>query len=162
MPNTQNYGFSFESPGSLPGTTVTGGPEGGNAILARQVDSALAAVETKVDANTVNITANASDIADNANNLNTFESRFQSGTELFTFSGQTIDTIIVPFPTAYTSTPVVMTNISSGAGETGRWGSRAINISTSQFTLFVFATDDNGTETQNWTDIPVDWLSFGA
>lgn len=155
MPNTQNYSFNFESPGSLPGTTLTGGPEGGNAILARQVDTALAAVETKVDANTANVTANADD-------LNTFEARFQSGTELFTFSGQTIDTIVVPFPTTYTSAPVVMTNISSGAGETGRWGSRAINISTSQFTLFVFATDDNGTETQNWTDIPVDWLSFGA
>lgn len=162
MPNTQNYSFSFESPGSLPGTTLTGGPEGGNAVLARQVDTALAAVETKADVNTANITANADDISDVASDLSTFEGRFQSGTVLFSFTSQNSDTIIVPFPSAYSSTPVVMANIDIGAGETARWMPRAISISTTQFTLFVFGTDDNGAETQTWSNVPVSWLAFGA
>lgn len=162
MPNTENYSFSFESPGSLPGTTLTGGPESGNAILARQVDTALAAVETKVDANTANITANATDIADNADNLSAFVDRFQTGTELISFSNLAATIVGVSFPIAFSTTPIVMTNIDTGSGVAARWISRAINIGGSGFTLFVFATDDNGTETQSWTDIPVSWLAFGT
>lgn len=162
MPQTSNYNFEYESPGSLPGSTLTGGQAGGSPILARQVDTALAAVETKVDANTASINANTSDIADNADNLSAFESRFQTGTELVSFSNLAFDTISVSFPSSFSSTPIVMTNIDTGSGVAARWISRAINIGSSGFSLFVFATDDNGTETQSWSDIPVSWLAFGA
>lgn len=50
MPTTSNYGFEYESPSSLPGTSVTGGPGGGSPILAVQVDSALTTLDARVSA----------------------------------------------------------------------------------------------------------------
>lgn len=161
MPNTQNYSFSFESPGSRPGTTLTGGPEGGNAILARQVDTALAAVETKVDVNTTNITANAGDIDAVESDVQDLTNWIRTGTELVSFTSQSSFTVVVPFGFTFPSPPAMSTEIVSGSGTTARWGSRAINITTSQFTLFVFGNNDGGTtDTTTWDDIPVSWIAI--
>jgi hypothetical protein len=50
VPTTGNYGFEYESPSSLPGVSLTGGPGGSNPILAVQVDAALTAVEASLNA----------------------------------------------------------------------------------------------------------------
>lgn len=52
MPNTANYGFAYETPTSLPGPTLTGGPNGGSQILAVQVDGVVAGIDGRVDDNT--------------------------------------------------------------------------------------------------------------
>jgi hypothetical protein len=158
MPNTPNYGFNFESAGALPGTTLTGGPEGGNAILAQQVDSALAGVETKADNNASNITANTSDIAAVDSDLVTFTDRFQADTELVTFTSQELDTVNVSFTPAFSGVPVVFTNIASGTGPSARWDSRAISVNSSGFTLFVFSNESG--VTSSWTDVPVQWMAY--
>lgn len=56
MPNTSNYGFGYETPTSLPGPTLTGGPDGGSQILAVQVDGVLASIDNRVAENEDEIT----------------------------------------------------------------------------------------------------------
>lgn len=74
------------------------------------------------------------------------------------FTGQTSFTVNVNFPASFTATPSVTTNIASGAGNTTRWGSRAYNVTTTGFTLFVFRGDaTDGPET--WSNIPVHWIA---
>jgi hypothetical protein len=63
MPQTQNYGFDYEEPSSLPGTTLTGGVAGDSPILAVQVDTALASLDSQVNANSSAISTNTSNIA---------------------------------------------------------------------------------------------------
>lgn len=79
--------------------------------------------------------------------------RSLSGRESITFTTQTTFTQVVTFARPFTSTPRVFTNITSGSGTTSGWGSRAIAISTTQFTLFVFGSSTS------WTNIGVDWLA---
>lgn len=50
MPETANYGFEYETPQSKPGITLTGDIDGSAPILAEQVDSALAGVDTRLTA----------------------------------------------------------------------------------------------------------------
>jgi len=50
MPETPNYGFEFETPQSKPGITLTGDIDGSAPILAEQVDSALAGIDTRLTA----------------------------------------------------------------------------------------------------------------
>lgn len=57
MPTTPNYGFEYETPGTLPGVTVTGGPSGTSPILASQVDSTLVGIDNRVAGAEANITA---------------------------------------------------------------------------------------------------------
>jgi hypothetical protein len=52
-----------------------------------------------------------------------------------------------------------MTNIASGAGGIPRWGSRAINVTNTQFTLFLFKGDAVDAAA-TFTDIPVQWMSY--
>lgn len=47
----------------------------------------------------------------------------------------------VVFGEAYSSPPIVKTEIDSGAGHTARWVTRAINRTTTGFTIFGFRTD---------------------
>lgn len=80
----------------------------------------------------------------------------QSGTELVTFVTQSSFTQAVVFDVEFPSTPIVTTEIQSGAGVTARWGSRAISVTTTGFTLFVFE-GDAADPAQSWTDVPVVW-----
>lgn len=48
MPETSNYGFEYETPQSKPGITLTGDIDGSAPILAEQVDSALAGIDSRL------------------------------------------------------------------------------------------------------------------
>lgn len=86
-----------------------------------------------------------------ANNL-------QRGTVSVSFAALSQTTVAVTFPTAYPvgTVPSVMTNINSGAAATVRWGSRAINVSNTGFTLFVFK-GDAADPAQTWANVSVQW-----
>lgn len=82
----------------------------------------------------------------------------QAGTELITFSTLDSFTTTVTFPTAFTATPVMPApNINTGAGAAGRWDARAINITNTGFTLWVFSNASGATS--SWSNIPVQWLA---
>ncbi|MEH0470890.1 hypothetical protein QA943_18880 [Streptomyces sp. B21-097] len=85
---------------------------------------------------------------------------WQRGSVLVNFTSQTSWTQAVTFPQAFPSTPVaVVPAIASGAGPTARWGSRAISITPTGFTLFLFVTD-LANSAATWTDIPVSWVAY--
>lgn len=156
MPNTTNYDFEYESPTSLPGTTLTGGPGGGSPILAIQVDTVLASIETKVDVNSSNITANAAAIDSGATNITNLQNWTRRGTVLMSFTSTNAATLIVNYGFTFPGVPMVVTNVDSGAGATARWETRAITINTTGFTLFAYQSQAN---TGTWTDVPVSWLA---
>lgn len=157
MPNTSNYNFEYESPSSLPGTTLTGGPGGGSPILAIQVDSAVAAIESRVDINTDSIAENTTGIAANGTAITNLQNWTRRGTVLVNFTTLGSFTTVVNFGFTFPAAPTVMTNIDSGAGTTARFETRAITITTTGFTLFVYSSVVGATAT--WVDIPVSWLA---
>jgi hypothetical protein len=57
MPETTNYGFEYETPQSKPGITLTGDIDGSAPILAEQVDSALAGIDSRLTGAETNIAA---------------------------------------------------------------------------------------------------------
>lgn len=81
----------------------------------------------------------------------------QVGTASVSFTSQTSFSQSVTFPTAFASTPVVMTNIHTGSGVAGHWSSRAINITTTGFQIFVYS--DTGAAAATWSAIPVQWMA---
>jgi hypothetical protein len=157
MPNTTNYGFDYESPSSLPGVTLTGGPTTSSPILAVQVDNALAALESTVTSQASDIaTLEASDVTINTSltNLTNWSRR---GSTTIGFTALSSFTVVVSFGFTFPATPTVVTNIDSGAGPTARWESRAIGLSTTGFTMFVYASDST---TDTWVDIPVSYIAL--
>lgn len=80
----------------------------------------------------------------------------QTGTALVTHGAVASHTQVVAFPTAFTGTPKVFVNIASGAGATANWHARAITITPTQFTLFVFGP------AVAWANVPVDWIAVGS
>lgn len=157
MPNTTNYNFGYESPTGLPGTTITGGPGGGSPILAVQVDTALASVETKTDVNTANVAANTANIASNTTAITNLQNWTRRGTTLISFTTMDNFTQVVNFGFTFPGVPTVVTNIDSGAGATGRWDSRAISTTTTGFTVFVYSNASGSTAT--WADVPVSYIA---
>lgn len=156
MPNTTNYAFEYESPNSTPGTTVTGGPGGGSPILAIQVDTALASVETKADVNSSNITANASAIASNGTSITNLQNWTRTGSINMSFTTSASSTVAVNFGFTFPGIPKVFANIDTGVGATARWVPRPISLTTTGFTMFVFSAS---TDTSTWVDIPVNWIA---
>lgn len=156
MPNTTNYSFTYESPGSLPGTTLTGGQTGASPILAVEVDSALAAVELKTDANTTSIGVNAADIDAAEADIVDLLNWTRSGTQLVSFTGVSSFSTSVNFGFTFPAFPRMTVDIASGAGETARWEGRAFNITTTSFTLFMYSSDNT---TDTWSNIPVTWIA---
>ena len=79
----------------------------------------------------------------------------QAGSVNMSFTALGSSTVAVTFPVAFAVgvTPIVTTNINSGTGATAQWHSRAINITNTGFTMFVFVA--SGTST--WANIPVQW-----
>lgn len=67
--------------------------------------------------------------------------------------------VVFPFPFAAGLIPDVQVNIDSGAGVTARWGARAIGISNTGFTLFVFKMEAAGAA-QTWAGINVRWSAL--
>lgn len=89
-----------------------------------------------------------------ANDIN---SLFKAGTELVNFSNQEAFTQAVVFDQPFDSAPRVFPNIDTGAGVAARWQSRAINITATGFTLFVFSSEPN--DPSSWGDVAVSWLA---
>lgn len=87
----------------------------------------------------------------------------QSATVPVSFVALSSFTQAVVFPEAYDAgvVPTVTTNIESGAGNTARWQSRAISVTNTGFTLFVFK-GDAGDPAQTWSNIPVQWWAHGV
>lgn len=85
---------------------------------------------------------------------------YKSGIVLVSFTALAATTRVVTFPDAYPVgvTPKVFTNISSGAGETLRWYSRASSVSNTQFTINLAKTDA-ADPSQTWANIPVHWFA---
>lgn len=73
-----------------------------------------------------------------------------------TFAAATSYSQAVVFPVAFTTAPNVHTNIASGAAATAQWNSRAISVTTTGFTLFLF-TPAGATA---FAAIPVQWSAF--
>ncbi|MEU2487019.1 H-type lectin domain-containing protein [Streptomyces sp. NPDC012617] len=79
--------------------------------------------------------------------------------ETFSFTNVTSFTRNITFTTPFAAPPHVTVNINSGAGPTARWGARAINVSTTGFTIFLFSGALG--ETGTWASVPVSWRATG-
>lgn len=80
--------------------------------------------------------------------------RGENGEFLMSFASAVSGTAAVVFDTPFDNPPFVTTNIRSGAGATARWVSRAINITTTGFTYFVFS---GNAVAAAWTNVEVTW-----
>jgi len=157
MPNTSNYGFDYESPSSLPGVTLTGGPTTSSPILAVQVDAALASLDNTVANQATDIAAlEASDVVINTS-LTNLTNWTRRGSTTMSFTTLSSFTAVVNFGFTFPSTPTVMTNIDSGTGAAARWISRAITITTTNFTMFVHSADAT---TDTWVDVPLSYIAL--
>jgi hypothetical protein len=163
VPITASWGFEYESPSSLPGITLTGGPGGSSPILAVQVDAALNTVtglidDVVTDIGTINddIDALELDITAGQTSITNLTNWTRTGSVNISFTAQASSTASVNFGFTFPGVPNIATNISSAAGETARWGSRAYNPTTTGFTMFVF---QNQATTNTWTSIPVTWTA---
>jgi len=74
----------------------------------------------------------------------------QAGTSNIAVTAATSGTLAIAFARPYSTAPSVSANINSGAGATASWQSRAINVSTTGFTLFIFGPSSTFT-------VPVQW-----
>ena len=158
MPNTSNYGFDYESPTSLPGTTLTGGPTTTMPVLAVQVDAVLASLSNTVSDQASEIASlgvAVDAIQTNVTNLTNWNRR---NSVSVSFTSMDAFTVPVNFGFTFPGLPTIMTNIDSGSGTTGRWDSRAILPTTTGFTLFVFSNASGSAGT--WVDIPVSWTAL--
>ena len=82
----------------------------------------------------------------------------ETGTVSVTFTNQSSFFTTVSFSNPFAVSPVVMTNISNAAGVTSAWISRAYNITTTGFNLFV---QNANITTASWSSVPVDWVAIG-
>ncbi|WP_354596064.1 H-type lectin domain-containing protein [Streptomyces sp. JL1001] len=81
----------------------------------------------------------------------------QQGTANLSWSNANQATLNVNFPFAFSATPNVFTNINSGNGAVARWSSRAYNINTTSFTVFLTAPD--AAILTSGSTIPVQWFA---
>lgn len=156
MPNTSNYGFDYESPTSLPGTTLTGGPTSTMPVLAVQVDAALASLAGTVSDQASTISSMQSTIATVQTNITNLTNWTRTGSTNLSFTTQLSFTQDVAFGFTFPAVPKVLANVDTGVGATARWVPRPINVTTTGFTMFVFSASSN---TATWVDIPVIWVA---
>lgn len=76
--------------------------------------------------------------------------KFQAGAISTNLAAATSALVPVVFAAPYAAIPSVATNISSGSGLLSGWGSRAINVTTTGFTVFAFGAAAT-------TTLPVQW-----
>lgn len=83
---------------------------------------------------------------------------YQAGQLTVSFTSLSSYTLPVTFPVAFPVAPIMNVEIASGAGSTGRFEARAINVTSSGWTLFILLTDTaEGVDT--WATIPVHWTA---
>lgn len=78
--------------------------------------------------------------------------RGEDGSKSVSFTAVNSSLINVAFATPFTAAPKVFTNINSNAGATAQWHSRAVNITTTGFTILVFAATAG-----TWSNVEVQW-----
>lgn len=78
--------------------------------------------------------------------------RGEDGSKSVSFTAVNSSLINVVFATPFTAAPKVFTNINSNAGATAQWHSRAVNITTTGFTILVFAATAG-----TWSNVEVQW-----
>lgn len=78
----------------------------------------------------------------------------QRDTIFISFSALTGTTQAVTFVTPFPTVPSVLTNINSGSGATANWHSRAISITTTGFSYFVFGPS------ATWVNISCEWVAI--
>lgn len=164
MPITTNWGFEYESPSSLPGITLTGGPGGGSPILAVQIDTALNTVSGRIDTVETDITGLEADVADLENDITAGQTSITNltnwsrrGSVGISFTSQSSSTVGVSFGFTFPAPPTVMTNIHTGVGAAARWISRAINTTTTGFDMFVHSADAT---TDTWSSVDVTYIAL--
>lgn len=89
--------------------------------------------------------------------ISTFNS--ERGTESVSFSTKSSHTVTVEFTHTFSSAPLVFTNIASSSGTTSRWISRAVDITTTDFVLWVI-TGASAQGDGSWSSIPVQWIAI--
>jgi hypothetical protein len=80
--------------------------------------------------------------------------RGENGSASVSFTAVTSSTVAVPFAHTFALPPKMTTNINNGAGATAQWHSRAINVTTTGFTLLVFAATAG-----TWSNVDVQWTA---
>ncbi|MFJ3282441.1 H-type lectin domain-containing protein [Streptomyces halstedii] len=84
---------------------------------------------------------------------------YQAGSLSVSFTNLTNYTQAVTFPVPFPATPIMNCEIAAGAGTTGRFEARPINVNATGFTLFVLLSDAaEGPDT--WSNIPVHWTAL--
>lgn len=86
-----------------------------------------------------------------------FSKFIQAGTESVTFTSDDSFTQDVTFPVEFDDVPAIAVNIASGASSTARWDARAITVTKTGFTLFVYSNADAANAA--WSDITVYWIA---
>ncbi|MFJ2292090.1 hypothetical protein ACIOG7_10315 [Streptomyces sp. NPDC087894] len=83
---------------------------------------------------------------------------YQAGSLSVSFTGLSSYTQAVTFPVPFPVAPIMNCEIAAGAGTTGRFEVRPINVSPTGWTLFALITDAaEGVDT--WSNIPVHWTA---
>jgi hypothetical protein len=81
----------------------------------------------------------------------------ESGSVFLTFASATTFTQVITFERPFLDIPVVVTNINASSSTTRPWISRAFSVTTTGFTLWVFAGDGLA---DAWTNQEVQWIAF--
>lgn len=79
--------------------------------------------------------------------------QIQTGIATISFTTQTSNSTAVTFSPAFAVAPQVHVNINTAPGSTAGWATRAINITTTGFTIFSFGTSNT------WVSVPVAWTA---
>jgi uncharacterized coiled-coil protein SlyX len=146
--------------GALPQASVTGLPTRLNDI------EAVNTTQTgNISTLQGTVTTQGSTLTSQGNRITTLENEFvkvQSNQVLISFTSQRNFTRSIIFPTPFQTSPTVVTNINSGAGETALWTTRAFAITTSGFSLFGFQTTEPAVAgpADTWANIEVQWIAF--
>ena len=93
---------------------------------------------------------------DGANWISIVSDQHQAQEVLITFAAATSFTQAIVYPVAFATAPNVHVNINAGVAATASWQSRAINVTNTGFTLFVYTT----AAATAWTNIGVSWSAF--
>lgn len=106
-----------------------------------------------MDAATVNVTDNNLTDSIGHQYLRGENRRF-----LISFAGLNNTTLAQSFTTSFATAPIVTCNIDSGNSQATRWQIKAINVTSSGFTLFLQYASD-GVTTFTWANFPVVWTA---
>ncbi|MGW1151964.1 hypothetical protein ACWD45_11885 [Streptomyces rubiginosohelvolus] len=83
---------------------------------------------------------------------------YQAGIIVVSFTNLASYTQNIVFPEAFPVAPIMNAEIAAGAGTTGRFEVRPINVSATGWTLFALLTDTaEGPDT--WSSVPVHWTA---